>query len=1217
MEHADSDGNRIDALRFAMAFTMAAIVVSLIALVGWLGGMPVLASYGGQFVPMAPSTAICFLLISLPLSIVLRPAQGPLAGRGAGLAGVLVAAYGFLVAFAWLTGLPVNPEELLFKETGTLGTHRLGFMSPVTGVLFSLSGLSLAALVRGRSQKRPAGRMFSLATLSGGAVLLAGAVFALGYTLGAPLLYESKAIPLALPTAISFLLLGGALTTAAGLYSPLSGRWYGRLNDMPIGTQLRLSLGAIMAFVLLLGALAWIKTDLIWLQTKTMYDHPLQVRRAIGHLNGAVESMSRHVRDLFLAQSEEETATALQNIEIEKSDIERQLAIVYNRYLGPRDNVVTLQHDFGKWNALRDETVRLLGAGKASEAEARIRPGGVQDAQAQVVRSLLHTIDDFARNKGDQLYQTATQQKDALDCQLVVIVAGILLLSLIISWRLLKVVKDPLQQLTAAAEQFRQGNMDVRSRYASANEFGVLSAAFNAQADMVATELRLKEQAAQLAGVMLRETEARSFCRELLKGLVEHTGSQIGAAYLLNPQKTEFEHFESIGLGTGGRTAFSATAPEGEFGAILAKGRMQRITDIPDDTGFTFASVAGNFKPREIITIPLFSNNQAVAVLSLASLRNYDKNAVRLLDGVLDIMAARMNGVLAYRQILELAERLDHQNRELEEQKRELAAQTDELTEQNTELELQKRQLDEANRLKSAFLSNMSHELRTPLNSVIALAGVLSRRLTGMIPEEQYGYLEVIERNGRHLLALINDILDLSRIEAGREEINLGRFSLRALAGEIVAMIEPQAREKDVALLNQVGDNLPPVISDPDKCRHILQNLVGNAVKFTETGSVEISARWVGEEVLVAVRDTGIGIAAEQLPHIFEEFRQVDDSSSRKYGGTGLGLAIARKYATLLQGNITVESTPGQGSIFILRLPLALSLPGTDAYAATAPGDVSGQAGVEQSHTVGHGQCILLVEDSEPAVIQMTDILSGQGYDVRVARNGREALTQLEKSPHDAVILDLMMPEMDGFEVLRQIRGEESSALLPVLILTAKHVTREELSFLKGNHVYQLIQKGDISRNELLAAVAKMVAPPQEEPAPPVRARARTPRRGKPVVLVVEDNPDNLLTMRALLQDSCTLIEAADGRAGVEQARQHIPDLILTDLALPVLDGFAVLAAIREDEALRDIPLVAVTASAMKGTQEEILARGFDGYLSKPIDEELLRKILREALNGH
>jgi len=434
-----------------------------------------------------------------------------------------------------------------------------------------------------------------------------------------------------------------------------------------------------------------------------------------------------------------------------------------------------------------------------------------------------------------------------------------------------------------------------------------------------------------------------------------------------------------------------------------------------------------------------------------------------------------MNGVLAYRQIQEFAERLEFQNRELEAQKRELAAQTGELAAQNTELEMQKRQLAEASRLKTVFLANMSHELRTPLNSIIGLSSVLNRRLRGAIPDEEYGYLDVIERNGKHLLGLINDILDLSRIEAGREEIRRHSFSIGELIAEIVAMLKPQADQKQLALVQQVSAGLPSLVSDADKCRHILQNLIDNAVKFTERGRVEISARQVDAECRVAVADTGIGIAATDLCHIFEEFRQADDSDSRRFGGTGLGLTIARKYALLLGGDITVESAPGQGSTFTLCLPLALDEAGGEA-AGTPFGGGRDASVCAASFPAGQGPLLLLVEDSEPAVVQMTDVLTARGYRVLVARDGQQALEQIESVLPDAVLLDLTMPGVDGFQVLRTIRGTERTTHLPVLILTARHVTQEELSFLKGNNIYQLLQKGDISKSGLLAAIARMIA---------------------------------------------------------------------------------------------------------------------------------------------
>jgi signal transduction histidine kinase/CheY-like chemotaxis protein len=979
---------------------------------------------------------------------------------------------------------------------------------------------------------------------------------------------------------------------------------------MNIGTQLRLGLGVILAFVALLGVLAWSQTNQLWLNTKTLYDHPHQVRRAIGELEADILTMHLGMKDLAISTNDREIADALQSIETRKANAFRQFDILYDRYLGPRGDITTLHDDFVKWNVIREETIRIFRTGKIAEAAARTQYASVGGAQAKRLKGHITKVSDFARSKGDELYQSATALHDLLNRQLIACVAAILLLSLTVSWLLLKGIRTPLAALTAAADQFRIGRTDTRSEYISANEFGRLSAAFNSLADTIQTELQVKESAAEVSEVMLREDEAKAFCLELLKILLHHTGSQLGAVFLLNERKTDFEHFESIGLAHAGRASFSATRREGEFGPALACREIQYITDIPPDTRFVASMVAGDFVPREIITIPILSGNDVAAMISLACVRAYSARAVRLVNEIWVVLAARFNGVLALRQLRAFSERLEHQNRELDTQKQELTAQKDELSEQNIELETQKRQLDEANRMKSVFLSNMSHELRTPLNSVIALTGVLNRRLVGVIPAEEYSYLEIIERNGKNLLALINDILDLSRIEAGREDIHLQYFSVRELAAEVVSMIEPQAREKGIDLLNRLGDDLPLVRSDFTKCRHILQNLVANAVKFTGQGHVELSSMTVDDNIEISVADTGIGIQADQIRYIFDEFRQADETTTKNYGGTGLGLSIAKKYAELLHSRITVESVPGKGSTFILTLPMNITGPAADPQ-VTKHVDAD-------NIPPGNGKRILVVEDNESAIIQLKDILTVQGYTVRAAKNGREALDQIEKMLPDAVILDLMMPEVDGFEVLRKIRSVEKTAHLPVLILTAKHVTKEELNFLTGNHIHQLIQKGDISRADLLAAVGKMVAPhtaPHTAKARPSAARPAARISGKPVVLVVEDNPDNMMIVRALLQDTVTLIEATDGKTGIELAKAHMPDLILMDISLPVMDGFAALDAIRKDDSLHHIPVIAVTASAMSGNREEILKHGFDGYISKPVDSDELMRTVRGIMN--
>lgn len=988
------------------------------------------------------------------------------------------------------------------------------------------------------------------------------------------------------------------------------------MKDMKIGLQLRLGLGAILAFVVLLGALTWYEAESLWQETKGLYEHPLQVRRAVGNLTADILAMNLAMKDLCLTADTGEREGFIQWLDTHEADAYRQFDIIRDRYLGPKSDVDEAHNIFVQWKAIRSETVRLLREGMAAEAVKRIRPAGISCSHVEKLMKEIKDISDFSTKRGDLFYRNAQAQKNSLLMQMGTMMAVIFLLSSAISYFLIRSIRKPLKELVAATEGYGQGKLEARCGYASANEFGVLAASFNSLAETVQTELQTREKAGLVVEAMLREEDLHAFCRQSLQTLIEHTGSQLGAVYLLNPEKTAFDHFESIGLSAAGCRSFSAQGLEGEFGPALAAGHLQRVADIPEDTRFAFSTVSGDFKPREILTLPLTLDQEVIAVLSLASVRRYPAEAIRLVDAVSNVLTARLNAKLAFRKIIEFSEKLEHQNHELEEQKRELAAQKDELSEQNIELEMQTRQLGEASRLKSNFLSNMSHELRTPLNSVIALSCVLSRRLKGMIPEEEYSYLEVVERNGRQLLDLINDILDLSRIEAGREEITLGCFSVSAWVGEIVDMMEPQAREKKITLHALVDADLPPLTSDLSKCRHILQNIVGNAVKFTEAGRVEITATRVDDTLCITVKDTGIGIAADKIPFIFEEFRQADESASRKYGGSGLGLAIAGKYATLLNGSISVESTPGMGSTFRVTLPMTLSPPSGAQLTRSSALSTPDRPTEPLPSPAGKGKTLLLVEDSESAVIQMRDILSEHGYRVLVARNGKEALEQIGVTLPDAMILDLMMPEVDGFQVLKTVRGAERTARLPVLILTAKHVTREELKFLTGNHIHQLIRKGDVSGKELLSAVGAMVGPKPECPAPGPRKPARYSPPGKPVILAVEDNPDNMRTVRALLGDTCTLIEAVDGAEGLEQAKTHQPDLVLLDISLPVMDGFEVLDELKKEEGLRHIPVIALTARAMKGDREGILAHGFDGYISKPVDGELLERTIKEMLYG-
>jgi len=984
-----------------------------------------------------------------------------------------------------------------------------------------------------------------------------------------------------------------------------------KLSNVKVSTQLQVGFGIIVAFIVVLGAIAWHDRNEIAQQTSDMYNHPLAVRKALGTLQSDILAYRLETKDDILFANKKSQQAEIHYVSDRMDDAERQFNVLYDRYLGPHVDIDDVHKAFEVWKELEDDAWRQAESGQIAEALARIKSNGDLGKAREQLTLTLNKVDTFAQNKADQLLKNATELKGNVNRQLGILLVLIILFTIVIITFINHNILTPLRELRDATHRFREGDLTARSAYVSTNAFSVLSASFNELANTIETELTLNEHAAQLAGVMLSEEDAHRFSHALLLAMLQHTEAQMGAVYLLDEEKTTFEPFESIGMNAKGFHSFSAVNFEGEFGLALATKQMQFISKIPKESHLTFSTVSGDFIPREIITIPILVKEEVIAIISLAAVRKFSDISTRLLQSVLVTLNARMQGILTYRKVVDFSQQLEIQNRELEAQKRELATQTAELTEKNMELEMQKKQLDEANRLKNSFLSSMSHELRTPLNSVIALSNVLTRRLAGKIPDDEYSYIGVIERNGKQLLELINDILDLSRIEAGREEIRVNTFSVNELIREVVEMIEAQANQKNITLHYVVEEHLPKIQSDYEKCRHILQNIVANAVKFTEEGKVEIHAKHKDDAIYIDIIDTGIGIKEEFINHIFEEFRQADGSNSRKYGGTGLGLAIAKKYADMLGGAISVISAEGKGSHFTLKLPLQATNKTTQLeseYIVHRP--ILSKTAQEVDKTT---KTILIVEDTDAIIVQLRDVLEAEGYRVVVAHNGQEAIEQVALQTPNGMILDLMMPDVDGFEVLKRIRSEKMSEQLPVIILTAKFVTKEEIAFLTHNNIFQLIHKGDINKNQLLQVVAQAVT---QQPMAKVSASSsltlplQTDK--KATVLIVEDNFDNRLTIKALLEGQYEILESEDGLTGVEMARKHHPNLILMDIALPGMNGIEALHKLRQDVETQNIPVIAVSASAMKGDREDFLSQGFDGYISKPIDSKTFEETIKK-----
>ena len=341
--------------------------------------------------------------------------------------------------------------------------------------------------------------------------------------------------------------------------------------------------------------------------------------------------------------------------------------------------------------------------------------------------------------------------------------------------------------MTEVAKKIGEGDLFARNRVQSADEIGFLAQSFNISADFSASQVKIQKDSADIRETMATAKKLIDFRKNILRKLVEVTNSNMGAYCLRNPKNNTFERFTSIGISPELLEPFDASVLEGEFGRALATKRISHIKNIPKDTIFKFKTFTGTILPKEIITIPVVIDDLVASVVSLASFNAYSKESLEILNQVWDVMNTSISNLLANEATKRLAEELGGMNQELQAQAEELQVQTEELRqtseeiqEQNVELEAQSRQVEDANRLKSEFLSNMSHELRTPLNSVMALSKVLMIQAKDKLSKEEINYLEIIERNGKQLLSLINDILDLSRIEAGRMDIRPKLFSIRS-----------------------------------------------------------------------------------------------------------------------------------------------------------------------------------------------------------------------------------------------------------------------------------------------------------------------------------------------------------------------------------------------------------------------------------------------------
>jgi CHASE3 domain sensor protein len=425
------------------------------------------------------------------------------------------------------------------------------------------------------------------------------------------------------------------------------------IKNLKIGMQLRLGFAAMLFFVVVLGAIAYIQTDKIHEQIETLYNHPLQVRRAIGDLKADILLIQRNMKDIFIIQDKAIIAKDLREIQLSQANGFDQIDILYKRFLGKKEEVDTLKQNYIIWTAMRDETIHMIQDVKMQEAASRTSSTGLVGKQAEMLLESLEQIDEFAQNKATSLYENSRDLNDSLNRQLIFLVLVILLLSLLIYTILFRNIRKPIDELTYASKRFHEGDLNARSSYNSPNEFGELSSSFNTMVEGIHANALLNEKIRTISYVMLNEDDAKKFCQKTLLALSTETNSQMAAIYLLSDDQKQFDHFVSIGLNENARQSFYAKTLDGEFGTVITSKKLQHITNIPNESRFLFNSVSGTFFPSEIITIPILSNNEVIAIISLATITTYSNISLLLVEKLLVTLYARIEGILAYQKMKE------------------------------------------------------------------------------------------------------------------------------------------------------------------------------------------------------------------------------------------------------------------------------------------------------------------------------------------------------------------------------------------------------------------------------------------------------------------------------------------------------------------------------------------------------------------------------------
>ena len=1160
------------------------------------------------------------------------------------------------------------------------------------------------------------------------------------------------------------------------------------LKSASIFGKLAIGFGVVVLLTALMGGFAIRTLSQLWQYTADLYEHPFTVSTATLQANRSFSTINRSLlRDVVAGTDLAAIEVAIDRVAILDADMTERLARARPRYLGPPQDFADIDKVVADWRQMREDIIVQVRRGHRQEAEALLLRRGKEVDEAVV--AAMGKVIDFAIAKATYFEDEAARQQADARMTLQGSVLALTILGLGIAVLITRGIVSPLDALRRRMIELAEGRLSVTIPFTPAGrELEAMAAAVRVfkQALLQLNDRGwVKTQITELAAAMQAAATPEDLAITVTSRLTPQVDGGCAAFHLWDAAAGCFHLIGGYGLAPGDAGSRSCRPGEGLVGQCAAGRETIMLTDLP--TGYLrIASGIGEASPRVLIVAPVLVKESVLGVIEIAAFRPFSEIQRALIDELMPViglnlevlernMHTRRLLLETQRQAEELkvseeelraqsdelqaaneelrvktetlqrqTEALRVSEEELRAQREELQATNEELTEKSSALEAARQEsenrvleLDIAGRYKSEFLANMSHELRTPLNSLLILSKNLADNEQGNLDGEQVESAAIIHESGTHLLHLINDVLDLSKVEAGKmvvasEPVDLGEFS-----ASIRRRFLRLAEAKQLSLTVETAADLPSkILGDRPKMDQILNNLVGNAIKFTETGGVgvriSVAAEAGGPTLEIAVSDTGVGVAADKLDRIFAAFEQADGSTSRHFGGTGLGLTISQRLAGLLGGNVAVRSVPGKGSTFTLRLPLRepaegepppprpmppprpaavaqpipegdlilviedddtfakvlcgmaerrgfacvraadgdagvelalrhrptgilldVGLPGRDGWSVMAAlkenpstrsipvhfitaiddsmqGMRMGAAGFltkpidarqmdevfeRLRHFATGARRVLIVDDDAGARKATALLVHGDQVEIVEAKNGEQALARLKGEHFDCVVLDLILPDISGFELLD--RATAAGIILPpVVVYSGKDLSYEENLKLR-EYTDSIVIKGVRSPERLVDEVSLFLHSVQS--ARPTEPRRPTPEAGPLAgigVLVVDDDMRNAFALSKVLRGArMTVLLAQDGGKALAQLDEH-PDVnaVLMDIMMPGMDGITTIREIRKQARFARLPIIALTAKAMPGDRERCLEAGANEYMAKPVDTGRLLTMIAELL---